>query len=335
MMLILALAGAVYSAAANINTPEPAGAVVSIDAVGVNSSTLATAVRVGARQITAKSNATVRVDDPAAETHLVLSIDSSHGPEGFTITDLPAGKMGAAIVGGDARGVYYGLGRLLRNSTFGVGFVPGTWRGIDAPRLRNSFRAAYFAVHYDNFYAAAPVDDLATYLEDIALWGVNTLVVLLPGPSSYANGERTTVPDAPQIPALKNKTRVLLKLARDIGMSPAVIIVPNQGFDNGTNGHLQGHSPIPYTPFPDPLHVRGNLGALTCPFKGHEYLVNIIRTELEWYQDIGLDWLVFWPYDEGGCGCHDDWPCKPRHHATHHMIVITLVGCPGRLGMIL
>jgi hypothetical protein len=163
-------------------------------------------------------------------------------------------------------------------------------------------------VHYGNFYAAAPVEDLIRYVEDIALWGVNTVVVLLPGPSSYAHGERTTAPDAPQIPLLKNRTRILLQLVADIGLSPGVIVVPNQGFDNGTAAHRQGHSPIPYTPFPDPDHVRGDLGALTCPFKGRDYLLGIMRTELEWYRDIGLDWIVFWPYDEGGCGCHDDWP---------------------------
>ena len=163
-------------------------------------------------------------------------------------------------------------------------------------------------MHYGNFYAAAPVEDLIRYVEDIALWGVNTVVVLLPGPSSYAHGKRTTSPDAPQIPLLKNRTRILLQLVADIGLSPGVIVVPNQGFDNGTAAHRQGHSPIPYTPFPDPDHVRGDLGALTCPFKGRDYLLGIMRTELEWYRDIGLDWIVFWPYDEGGCGCHDDWP---------------------------
>ena len=46
------------------------------------------------------------------------------------------------------------------------------------------------------------MDELTNYIEDIALWGVNTLVVLL-RPSSFANGERTTAPDAPQIAELK------------------------------------------------------------------------------------------------------------------------------------
>ena len=26
------------------------------------------------------------------------------------------------------------------------------------------------------------------------------------------------------------------------------------------------------------------------------------------YKDIGLDFMMVWPYDEGGCGCDDDWP---------------------------
>lgn len=267
-----------------------------------------------ARQIRQRCNATVSLPSTTGEVTqasdapltIQLAILKSVGEEGFSIADsglvTSGGEISTTVIisGGDIRGLLFGAGKFLRSSRFdgpaSGPFIAGSWRGTDAPRLRNSFRAAYFAVHYNNFYAAAPVDALTTYIEDIALWGVNTLVVLLPGPSSYANGERTTAPDAPQIPLLKNHTRILLQLASDIGVSPAVIIVPNQGFDNGTDAHRQGHSPIPYTPFPDPEGVRGNLGALTCPFKGHDYLLDIIGTELGWYQDIGLDWLVFWPY---------------------------------------
>ena len=270
-----------------------------------------------ARQITQRCAATVDPPPasasgeavPAAAIAIELQINASIGAEGYTIS---GGAATVTIAGGDAPGLLFGAGKFLHSSRFdgpaSAPFVPSTWRGSDAPRLRGSFRAAYFAVHYNNYYAAAPVAELITYCEDIALWGVNTLIVLLPGPSSYANGQRTTAPDAPQIMQLKNRTRTLLKLWADIGLKPGAIVVPNQGFDNGTDAHRQGHSPQPYTPFPDPLHVRGDLGALSCPFHGRDYLLGIIRTELEWYKDIGLDWIVFWPYDEGGCGCTHDWP---------------------------
>ena len=104
----------------------------------------------------------------------------------------------------------------------------------------------------------------------------------------------------PQIPLLLNRTKAVLQLVRDVGLSPGVIIVPNQGYDD---------TPSPYTPFPDPLHVRGNLGALTCAEKGQDYLVELNIEMMKHYVNAsGLDWIVFWPYDEGGCGCSDDWP---------------------------
>ena len=188
------------------------------------------------RQITSRCNASVVNTTSFAAVVIELQINASLGPEGYAVR---AGGAAAtvAIAGGDARGLLFGAGKFLRTSQFNgprtAPFVPGSWRGEGAPQLRDSFRAAYFAVHYGNFYAAAPVGDLIRYVEDIALWGVNTVVVLLPGPSAFANGERTTAPDAPQIPLLKNRTRILLQLVADIGLSPGVIVVPNQGFDNG------------------------------------------------------------------------------------------------------
>lgn len=118
--------------------------------------------------------------------------------------------------------------------------------------MSGSFRAHYFAVHYDNFYQQAPEDEVATYMEDIALWGVNTIIVELPGPSTFLPGEHTVVADAPQIAELVNHSRSLLRLAVEIGLSPGVIMVPNQGYDNGTEAHRDGHSAFPHTPVSDP-----------------------------------------------------------------------------------
>jgi hypothetical protein len=33
---------------------------------------------------------------------------------------------------------------------------------------------------------------------------------------------------------------------------------------------------------------------------------------LDEFKDIGLDYFVFWPYDEGGCACKDCWPWGAR-----------------------
>ena len=217
------------------------------------------------------------------------------------------GDVATAIIGGDVRGLLYGAGKFLRTSRFDgatpTPLLPSNWTGTDAPRAPGGFRAHYIADHYDNFYQAAPVSNVSTYMEDIALWGVNTIIVELPGPSSFDHGQRTVAPNAPQIAALTNRTLKLLAEARAIGLSPGLIVVPNQGYDAG-----KGKSPFPYTPFPDPEHVRGNLGALSCAATARNYLIDLNRKLLQQYSSVGIDWIVWWPYDEGGCGCHDDWP---------------------------
>jgi hypothetical protein len=155
----------------------------------------------------------------AADFTVTLAIDTMLGPEGYSITDTGGNHdqavVGLTVSGGDARGVLFGCGKLLRTSQYdgtdseikasavsgtiaagqsdrGVAtwFVPGAWRGSDKPQLPGSFRAAYFATHYQNFYESSPLDKMQEYMEDIALWGVNTLIVELPGPSSFDDGER-------------------------------------------------------------------------------------------------------------------------------------------------
>lgn len=68
-----------------------------------------------------------------------------------------------------------------------------------------------------------------------------------------------------------------------------------EGYDSGTDAHRTGHSPFPYTPFPDPEHVHGHLGALTCPYAAQDYLLNIRKAGLEQYKDIGIEWILMWP----------------------------------------
>ena len=262
-----------------------------------------------ARQIRQRCNSSVSLPNSAAPAAVVieLGLDSSHGEEGFAILNGTS-TTPVAIVGGDRRGLLYGVGKFLRTSRFdgsqAARFVPGSWRGSDAPRLRGSFRCAYLALHLSNYYQVAPEEQVSAYLEDLALWGVNAVVVPLPGPGSMVAGESSVKPGEPQVAALVNRSRALLSIAKSIGLNVGVTMVPNQGY----NADGKGDSPFPFTPFPDPLHVRGHFGALTCAFKGEEYLLGIRRQKMALYRDIGLDFMMFWPYDEGGCGCKDDWP---------------------------
>ena len=118
-----------------------------------------------ARQIQQRCAATVaQPGEPefegVAPVVIQLALNSSVGDEGFDVSDAPGSSATTVVLsGGDARGLLFGAGKFLRSSRFdgprAAPFVPGGWRGSDAPRLRNSFRAAYFAVHYDNFCETA------------------------------------------------------------------------------------------------------------------------------------------------------------------------------------
>ena len=53
------------------------------------------------------------------------------------------------------------------------------------------------------------------------------------------------------------------------------------------------------------------MGSLVCPHVGSSYLVDLRMDIFRKLQAKGVDaleWLVMWPYDEGGCGCEHDWP---------------------------
>ncbi|MGO8676336.1 MAG: hypothetical protein ACLQVX_10750 [Limisphaerales bacterium] len=64
------------------------------------------------------------------------------------------------------------------------------------------------------------------------------------------------------------------------------------------------------TPVPDPLGRHGSFGVNLCPHKpkAHEILLNDWRQLLDIFAEPGLDFIGYWPYDEGGCGCPD---CSP------------------------
>jgi hypothetical protein len=52
------------------------------------------------------------------------------------------------------------------------------WAAASQPATPGSFRGLYFATHFGNFFANAPPAEIHEYLQDMALWGANTLVVI-------------------------------------------------------------------------------------------------------------------------------------------------------------
>lgn len=216
---------------------------------------------------------------------------------------------GYRITGADDAGLYYGIGKFLHTAKWSAEeFAPQPPEGVKSPAC--SFRAMYFAVHLFNWYANAPIEELERYLEELLLWGYNTIVLIIPVIDIESFEDRLYIEAV-------NKTKAIFGRAKKLGMKVGIIICPNQGMKS---------APHEYDADPsfDPIgNVRGNAGRNICPSKlgAVEYLKNIWITMFQQYMDIGLDYIITWPYDEGGCGCEK---CRPWGANAYCNLVVQL-----------
>ena len=84
----------------------------------------------------------------------------------------------SGLPAGSPRGLLYGVGKFLRTSRYDRSFQPSPWRGMSLPH--GSLRGMYFATHFHNWYHQASPAEAARYMEDLALWGVNAVMVIFP-----------------------------------------------------------------------------------------------------------------------------------------------------------
>jgi hypothetical protein len=232
-----------------------------------------------------KQRCSAKVIEADAGAWVILTVDDSLSLEAFRI-DEPGGAV--RIAGGSPRGLLYGVGKFLRTSRYDGTFRPSLWRGTSAPH--GSLRGMYFATHFHNWYHQAPEAEIARYVEDLALWGVNAVMVIFP----MINLQDWNDPQAEPAMAMMRR---YTKSARELGLL----------FVTGVNNTMFIGAPkeIRATPLPDPTGRRGNSGYPICPSnpKGHAYIMANARQLFDKLSDVGFDILCFWPYDEGGCAC--------------------------------
>jgi hypothetical protein len=267
-----------------------------------------------ARQIAERCGAKV-VTTGAAAWSVELGVETGIGMEGYRIADGPGGSI--RILGNDERGLLYGVGKFLRSSRYDRGgFVPGTWRGMSVPKC--PMRGVYLANHFNNYYEAASPEELECYVEDLSLWGSNLLALGFPHwqYESY---------DDPAARKMIEHMRRIIRTAKQVGMRVSIGAALNGGFRTTPQG-------MRCTPVPDPLARHGNFGVNLCPSKPaarKELLKNWERL-LDEFAASGVDYVTYWPYDEGGCGCRDCWPWGARGYLSLSQAVSALVRkkCP-------
>ncbi len=244
------------------------------------------------RHVTARCPARVTLTEDAPLT-VVLEFASTPPGESYAITENDPGTI--HIQSESARGLLYGIGKLLRDSRYSSdGFTPGDWRGVSTPG--KAIRGIYFATHFHNYYHDAPLTEVQRYIEDLALWGVNTLIVWYD--MHHFNGW-----DDPEAVLFRTRLHEICSAARNAGMDIGFGVVANEGYGNS------------------PVELRADMGGMrgakmptdicTSKPEGQRYVLDNFAQLFDWASGLHPAYAWIWPYDSGGCGCAG---CQPWGH---------------------
>ena len=234
----------------------------------------------------------IPVEEAPDGLKISLWIDAAMGPEESYRVDAVEG--GFAVTGTDTLGLYFGIGKLLHTAAWTEeSFAPKATDGLVSPDC--PYRIVYFATHFFNWYNLAPVEEVEKYARDLLLWGYNIAHCTI-GVSIYDSM------DDPRVTALFRKVRRILLIARKYGMKISFGATVNQAL-NSAPAEFHGDNSC-YE------HRCKVTGVNLCPEKpgALDHLLDSWRQRFELLKDITPDYIGFWPYDEGGCGCEK---CRP------------------------
>ncbi|MBR6577951.1 MAG: hypothetical protein IKK74_03310 [Clostridia bacterium] len=225
-----------------------------------------------------------------------LEIDTSLSDERYVIE---SDNVGCELRAADGLALFAALGRFFRLSRFDGkgGFLPFEGEIDFTPAKK--LRGMYFATHFDNFYHAAPIEKVCEVVEDLALRGCNSLLVW------FDMHHFESMEDA-GAQALVKRLREILGYANKIGIGGSLTMISNEGFASSPKElRAEWQARNGYHAEPDShYHVE------ICPSKegGIEEILRARRAMLEYFADLKIDYVVYWPYDQGGCTCKD---CAP------------------------
>lgn len=233
------------------------------------------------------------IEAPSEPESFVLDVRPPHHK---TLERFPEASFEALVVGYDARGVLYGLGKLLRLADFGatgLTLAPTSLR--DAPAIAE--RGAYFASHFNNYYECAPIEEVERYIDDLALWGFNHIWTWFDMnwyPEDFDKDQ-----DSRGMQLLERIRRINLR-ASSLGLTTGLIGVANEGFKKQPPSALLA----------DMSEKRGGYypDSTICPSKpgGMDLILKNRRKVLDLVGSIDI--FIAWPFDQGSCGCVE---CKP------------------------
>lgn len=212
---------------------------------------------------------------------------------------ITSNDQGATLRAASTCACFAALGKLLHMSSFDGegGFIPSSTPVDFTPK--DSVRGMYFATHFHNFYHNAPLEEVYAVIDDLALRGANSLLV-------WFDMHHYTSMQDPAAVAHAARLRAILLHANEVGMGGALTMLSNEAFSTSPQ-HLRAEweAQNGYFARPDShYHVE------ICPNRegGIEEILRQRREMLEAFRDLKIDYVVYWPYDQGGCTCEK---CAP------------------------
>ena len=201
---------------------------------------------------------------------------------------------GASLTAANDVSAHAAFGRWMLESAFDGrgGFTPFEGKIDFTPK--DPLRGMYFATHFQNFYHCAPIEEVYSVIEDLALRGCNSLLV-------WFDMHHFTSMDDPEALELTERLREMLKYAARIGMKGSLTMLSNEGFSTSPE-HLRAEWTAQNGYFKAP---GGHYHVEICPSKegGIEEILRERRAMLERFADLDIAYVCYWPYDQGGCTC--------------------------------
>lgn len=206
---------------------------------------------------------------------------------------------GVSVEGASVCAVFHGTGVLLRRlrPDGRGGFTRLEKELFFTPE--KPLRGIYFATHFHNFYHSAPLEAVYERVALSAMRGYNELLV-------WFDMHHYSSMEEPAAQKMVQRLHIILAYANTVGMGASMLHLANEGFDSSpvelrARFELEGgYRKIPL----------GHYNREICPSLpgGTEEILRERREMMRYFSDLRLDYLIYWPYDQGGCTCS---ACQP------------------------
>ena len=227
---------------------------------------------------------------------ICITLDASLQEDEYFVSAKPERVQ---VRAGGVSGAFAGIGAFLESCAFDGRGQCRPFVGEKHLKPVNPIHGMYFATHFRNFYESAPVDEVLAIIGDLALRGSNALMI-------WYDMHQYTGVDDPQSVEMIARLKSFMRYASICGMKTVFLKLANETFSGSDpairaewtaqNGYVQA----PY----------GHYHLEICPNKegGLAEILRQRRIVMEAFADVKLDYIVEWPYDQGGCTCEK---CAP------------------------